>query len=205
LTRRGLANGITQGHSTIRATSETVTGGANLNVAAPTIVVNEVLADPPAGIDGDANHDGSRDSSQDEFVELANSTDAAINLTGWTVRTRSINSSTESVRHIFTVGTILPQGEAMLVFGGGTFNAGESVVCCAQVVKASSGRLITHQSGLAILAARWIGQPHHAFLLWRHCGFERRHRPVADTFTGRQRKLRAARFVSWRAQILIGF
>ena len=31
-----------------------------------------VLADPPSGTPGDANGDGTRSSSQDEFVELAN-------------------------------------------------------------------------------------------------------------------------------------
>ena len=153
----GLANGITQGQSTIRASSQDVTGSASLSVTPTTIVFNEVLADPPAGIEGDANHDGSRDSSQDEFVELANSTDAAISLTGWTVRTRSINSSTESVRHIFAAGTMLPPGEAMLVFGGGIFNAGDPSFGCAQVVKASSGGLSLTNSGLAILVRDGLG------------------------------------------------
>ena len=36
------------------------------------IVINEFLADPPSGLVGDANQDGTRHASQDEFVELFN-------------------------------------------------------------------------------------------------------------------------------------
>src|SRR5207253_643028 len=36
------------------------------------VIINEVLADPPDGIAGDANHDGVRDGTDDEFVELVN-------------------------------------------------------------------------------------------------------------------------------------
>jgi uncharacterized protein (TIGR03437 family) len=153
----GLAGGITPGQSIIRATSQNVTGAADLNVTAPRIVINEVLADPPAGIEGDANHDGFRDSSQDEFVEVANATGAAIHLTGWTVRTRSTNSSTESVRHVFAAGAMLPPGEATLVFGGGTFDAGDPFFGCTTVVKASSGGLSLTNSGLTILVRDEMG------------------------------------------------
>jgi uncharacterized protein (TIGR03437 family) len=147
----GLATGITQGTSTIKATSQSLTGGATLNVTAPTLVVNEVLADPPAGAEGDANHDGTRDGAQDEFVELVNSANAAMNISGWTVRTHSTSSSTETVRHTFANSTTLPAGESMVVFGGGTFNLNNPLFGCAQVVKASSGGLSLSNSGLTIL------------------------------------------------------
>ena len=39
-------------------------------VQASTVLINEVLADPPDGLAGDANHDGVRSSAEDEFVEL---------------------------------------------------------------------------------------------------------------------------------------
>jgi hypothetical protein len=147
----GLATGITQGTSTIKATSQSLTGGATLNVTAPTLVVNEVLADPPAGAEGDANHDGTRDGAQDEFVELVNSANAAMNISGWTVRTHSTSSSTETVRHTFANSTTLPAGESMVVFGGGTVNLNNPLFGCAQVVKASSGGLSLTNSGLTIL------------------------------------------------------
>ena len=149
--QNGLAAGINQGQSTIKATSQSVTGTAALNVTPPTLVVNEVLANPPAGADGDANHDGVRDASQDEFLELVNSTGAVINLSGWIVRTRPTGGTTETTRHTFVSGTSVPAGEAMVVFGGGNFNAADPVFGCAQVVKASSGSLLLTDSGLTIL------------------------------------------------------
>ena len=104
----GLATGISQGQTTIKATSQSITGTATLNVTPPTIIVNEVLANPPTGTDGDANHDGVRSSSDDEFVELVNSTGAGINIAGWTVRTHSTSSTTETIRHTFGGGTSVP-------------------------------------------------------------------------------------------------
>lgn len=153
----GLVSGISQGQSTITATSQNVGGTATLNVTAPTVVVNEVLADPPTGIEGDANHDGTRDSAQDEFVELVNSTNGGINLSGWTIRTRSSASSTEAVRHTFVTDTTLPAGEAMVVFGGGTFNVADPLFGCAQVVKASAGGLSLTNGGLTILVRDGLG------------------------------------------------
>lgn len=147
----GLATGVVQGPSTIKATTQNVSGTATVNVSAPTIVVNEVLADPPTGTYGDANHDGTRDSAQDEFVELVNSTSGGINISGWTVRTRSTTRSTETVRHTFAASTTLPAGEAMVVFGGGTLNAADPLFGCAQVVKASTGGLSLTNGGLTIL------------------------------------------------------
>lgn len=147
----GLATGVAQGQTTIKATSNSITGTATLNVSAPTIVINEVLADPPTGAEGDANHDGTRDSGDDEFVELVNSTNGAINISGWTVRTHSTSSSTETVRHTFAANTNVPAGEALVVFGGGTINPANPLFGCAQIVKASSGLLSLTNGGLTIL------------------------------------------------------
>jgi uncharacterized protein (TIGR03437 family) len=147
----GLANGVSPGQATIRASAQDTNGTATLNVTAPTIVVNEVLADPPTGADGDANHDGTRDSAQDEFVELINSTNTAIDLSGWTLRTHSSSSSTETVRHTFAPTTTLGAGAPVAVFGGGTFNSNDPLFGCALVVKASSGGLSLTNSGLTIL------------------------------------------------------
>jgi Tol biopolymer transport system component len=147
----GLATGVAQGQSTIKAISQGVNGTADLNVTSPMVVINEVLADPPNGTDGDANHDGTRDSAQDEFVELVNSTGSAVNISGWTVRTHSITSFTETVRHTFVAGASLSGGEAIAIFGGGTINANAPLFGCAQVVKASSGGLSLTNSGLSIL------------------------------------------------------
>ena len=147
----GLATGISQGQTTIKATSQSINGTATLNVTPPTVIINEALAAPPTGTDGDANHDGVRSASDDEFVELVNSTGAGISIAGWTVRTHSTSSSTETIRHTFVAGTSVPAGEAMVVFGGGTLSPSDPVFGCAQVVKASSGGLSLTDSGLTIL------------------------------------------------------
>ncbi len=124
------------------------------------IFVNEVLADPPTGADGDANHDGVRDGTQDEFVELVNgSTSETIGMSGWTIKTRATGSTTETTRFTFPVGTALPAGEAAVIFGGGTFNPTDPVFGCAQVFKAtsaSSGLSLTN-GGLTILVRDGAG------------------------------------------------
>ena len=37
----------------------------------PLLIINEVLYDPPSGIEGDANGDGIREAQEDEFIELS--------------------------------------------------------------------------------------------------------------------------------------
>jgi uncharacterized protein (TIGR03437 family) len=123
------------------------------------IFFNEVLADPPTGLAGDANHDGVRDGTQDEFIELVNGTaHDAIGLGGWTIKTRATGGTTETTRFTFASGTTLSAGEAIVVFGGGTFNPGDPVFGCAQVVKAtsSSGLSLTN-GGLTILVRDGAG------------------------------------------------
>ena len=78
------------------------------------ILITEILADPPTGISGDANNDGARSSSQDEFVELFNAGPTAIDVTGWT-----ISDATET-RHIFSADTLLHPNQYLVVFGGGS-------------------------------------------------------------------------------------
>ncbi|MGZ5437691.1 MAG: lamin tail domain-containing protein [Pyrinomonadaceae bacterium] len=117
------------------------------------VLINEVLADPPDGIAGDANHDGVRDGTHDEFVELVNGTSGeVISLGGWTIRTRATGSTTETTRFTFALGTSLPAGKAIVVFGGGSFNPSDTVFGCAQVVKATTtaGLSLTN-SGVTIL------------------------------------------------------
>ncbi len=81
--------------------------------AAAFIVINEILADPAAGLAGDANGDGIRSSNDDEFVEILNYGDSAEDLSGWKIRDGA------SSRHIFPVSTTLLPYEYLVVFGGG--------------------------------------------------------------------------------------
>src|SRR5581483_5557145 len=75
------------------------------------------LADPPGAaagdLIGDANGDGVRDSSDDEFIEVVNRTNASIDVGRYALR------DTDAVRFTFPVGTMIPAGEAAVVFGGG--------------------------------------------------------------------------------------
>ncbi|MBZ0266534.1 lamin tail domain-containing protein [bacterium] len=78
------------------------------------IVLNEILADPPPDPEGDANGDGVRGTSDDEFVELYNTGADPVNLEGWTLHDAT------GMRHEFGTGTVMDPGEFLVVFGGGT-------------------------------------------------------------------------------------
>ena len=124
----------------------------------PPIILNEVHADPASGIgtppgnvadidNGDANGDGVRDSSDDEFLELVNVSPVPINLQGWTLTVNSV------IRHTFSSLTVQP-GCAAVVFGGptpatgrGTFeirymNAPLLGACCNDDLECSLGEQI---------------------------------------------------------------
>ncbi len=79
------------------------------------LVINELLAD--ATVDGDPNADGSTDSVEDEFVEIANLAGVSVDLGGVTIVEN--DWSTYLPRHTFAEGTVLKAGEAIVVFGGG--------------------------------------------------------------------------------------
>ncbi|MFQ5398308.1 MAG: lamin tail domain-containing protein [Anaerolineae bacterium] len=78
------------------------------------LIINELLADPAAGLTGDANGDGTRNGSQDEFVEIVNNSSSGIDISGWTL------ADGFKVRHTFPAGTIIPSACSIVVFGGGT-------------------------------------------------------------------------------------
>ncbi len=80
------------------------------------IVINEFLADPPAGVAGDSNADGVTSTSQDEFVELLNLGSMTVDLSGWMLR------DSASTRHIFPSGTSVLANHFLVVFGGGSPN-----------------------------------------------------------------------------------
>ena len=111
------------------------------------VLINEFLADPPDGIAGDANRDGVRDSGDDEFIELVNTTTRDIDISAYRIFTRGTGSDT--LRHVFAAGTILRSCSAMVVFGGGnsSFNPNDPEFGGALVVRASSGGLSLVNSG----------------------------------------------------------
>lgn len=75
------------------------------------LLINEVLADPPAGYD--ANRDGVAGVVDDEFIELVNVGAGALALGGATI------ADATGVRGTFAAGTVIPAGGALVVFGGG--------------------------------------------------------------------------------------
>ncbi len=111
------------------------------------IVVNEILADPPDGLPGDANLDGTRSASADEFIELVNSTTRDLDISSFQLETQPLNSTVAIVRHRFPPSTIFPAGTAIIIFGGGSFDASNPAFAGAKVFKASSGSLSLLNSG----------------------------------------------------------
>lgn len=91
------------------------TNDANVMIASGSsdVVLNEILADPPPDPDGDANGDGERGTSDDEFVEIYNGGTSAVDLSGW-----MLHDST-GPRHEFPEGTLIGPGQFRVVFGGG--------------------------------------------------------------------------------------
>tara|TARA_B100002051_G_scaffold164111_1_gene155085 strand:- start:262 stop:1356 length:1095 start_codon:yes stop_codon:yes gene_type:complete len=78
----------------------------------PLLIINEVLYDPPSGIEGDANGDGTREAQEDEFIEFVN-LGGSLDISGYTVHDNA------QERHIFPQGTIIPSGGVLVLFGGG--------------------------------------------------------------------------------------
>ena len=85
---------------------------ASLNITS--VVINEFQADPAGDITGDANGDGTRDSGDDEFIEIVNISGADLDISGWSL------SDAVQVRHVFPSNTIIPADCSAVVFGGGT-------------------------------------------------------------------------------------
>ena len=81
---------------------------------AASLVIHQVLADPPPGPAGDANRDGKRRARDEEFVEIVNAGSAPLCLAGWTLEDASGRGG-----HLFPLGRALAPGHAVVVFGGG--------------------------------------------------------------------------------------
>lgn len=123
------------------------------------LVISEILADPPAGLPGDANGDGTRSATQDEFVELVNIAGYDVDLSGVTI------SDGVGVRHTFPGGTTLLDGQAIVVFGGGTPTGSFGG---SEVQTASSGTLALNNSGDTVFvdnasAARVVAYTYGAY------------------------------------------
>ena len=101
-------------------------------------IINELLADPASGAAGDANGDGTRSGSADEFVEIINASGGDVDISGWTL------ADGFTVRHTFPAGTVVADGCAIVVFGGPTPTGAFGL---AEVQTASTGFLGLNNGG----------------------------------------------------------
>lgn len=89
----------------------------------PHPLVTEVLFAVPTGAAGDANGDGKRDANGDEFVELVNPHDKPIQLAGYVIADKDLESKTKggstftSLRFKFPAMELKP-GQVVVVFNG---------------------------------------------------------------------------------------
>ena len=115
-------------------------GGCDPTPRAPRageLVINEILADPADGINGDANGSGLRDGSDDEFVEIGNISSSTLDLSGVFL------SDAMSIRHLFA-GTTLGCNKVVVVFGAGDTNHAS---WGANWIPSSTGRLSLNNPG----------------------------------------------------------
>jgi len=107
--------------------------------------INEFYA-APSGDDGDANQDETVD-DRDEFVEILNLTGTDQDISNW------ILTDSESTRHAFLPGTIVPNECSVVVFG----NVGEFPFNGATIQAASTGSLALDDDGDTIGLANLDG------------------------------------------------
>ena len=79
------------------------------------LIISEVLADPPEGPAGDANQDGECDPYEDEFIELYNTGPVPIALAGW----RLGDAGPLSGYFRFPPDAVIDPGSYVVLFGGG--------------------------------------------------------------------------------------
>lgn len=90
------------------------------DAATPHPIITEVLFHVPPGDSADANRDGERHATGDEFIELFNPTAQPINLAGYTLTNRLATddpTTSRGVRFTFPEFTLEP-GHIVVVFNG---------------------------------------------------------------------------------------
>ncbi|HCF96086.1 MAG TPA: hypothetical protein DEW46_13590, partial [Verrucomicrobia bacterium] len=79
------------------------------------LTITEVLFDPPNDLPGDANRDGVRHTTQDEFIELQNTTDEPLDLSGVWITDIAVEPAGGKDAFEIPEGTILPAGQALIL------------------------------------------------------------------------------------------
>jgi hypothetical protein len=119
-------DGITESNELLIVNLQNVSGGNNASLGLitqhaltitdddlPNIIINEILFDP----NGDANGDGNFSTTQDEFIEIYNTSSSSLDISNFYIQDAASGGTT---RHIFPSGTILPANQSIVVFGGGS-------------------------------------------------------------------------------------
>ncbi len=83
---------------------------------APHPLITEILYAVPSGDAGDANSDGTRSATGDEFIELYNPHDKPIDLKGYTITDKSLGKPGQ-LKFVFPRCKLLP-GQCVVVFNG---------------------------------------------------------------------------------------
>jgi hypothetical protein len=110
------AEGCAEGAACVNADGTDGLCGVSTSDAFGVLIINEVLTD--GAVDGDPNADGDTpDAMGDEFIELVNAGDSALDLSGFQLFETDMPFV---ARHVFSEGTMIPAGDALVVFGGGT-------------------------------------------------------------------------------------
>ncbi len=79
------------------------------------LIINEVFFGPAADLTGDANGDGTREASGDEFIEIVNTGPGSVDISGFT-----LSDDDGGNPFTFPASTILAENQAAVLFGGGT-------------------------------------------------------------------------------------
>lgn len=124
------------------------------------VFVHEVLADPASGLDGDANADGVRSSTADEFIELFNLSTQDVDISSWSIADAS------ATRHVFDAGSVIAANSPFVVFGGG-----DQDLMPAHWTTASAGSLYLNNGGDSISLFDAQGQIVDAIIYGAEAGY----------------------------------
>jgi hypothetical protein len=92
---------------------------AGVNFSYGQLIINEVLYDPSNNaLDGDANRDGIYSQDDDSFIEIYNGDTADFDISGYEIWDDTATGG--SIQFRFPPNTLVPAGDVVVVFGGGT-------------------------------------------------------------------------------------
>lgn len=119
------------------------------------LIINEILADPGT-TDGDANNDGTINTSEDEFIELYNVGTQPLDISGYTME------DGYTTRHTFPAQTTIGSGEFFVLFGGGSvdnFNGNSQVSSTGGLGLNNGGDdvIIKNTAGVVVVTVTYSG------------------------------------------------